>query len=161
MRGSFDTMLIPAPPKSLEITAAPSAPPSDEDVWLDRCFDDLTNPDDDMEEDNDFRVHESSDETAAAVPNAASWMFTNNNMQYHPHHEQDNALVPSLQMPQQLMLVIPFSQLRDSMASREAVGSIVARDDPACTGKNLSAEKRQLNPPVALIEWNGSGWPMY
>lgn len=165
MCGSFDMVLNAAAPPttSLQITAAPpppspSAPPSDEDVWLERCFDDLTDTDDDMEE-GDARATDLSDEPPpAAVPN--SWMYTSNYRLRH-QREQDNALVPSLRIPQQMVLVIPFSQLRDTIASKEAIGSIVAPDDPASTDKNVPSEKRQLNHPAALIEWSGGNWPMY
>lgn len=165
MCGSFDMILNPAPlnKPAAQITTVSSSttPPSGEDVWLERCFDDLTDADDDMEEDDDVRTDDASDKLVAAVPNSTSWLFASN---YRRHEtEQDNALVPSLKIPQQVFLVIPFSQLRDTIASKEAaaVGSIVAPDDPACSSKNVSKEKIQHNAPIALIEWNGGSWPMY
>jgi hypothetical protein len=131
MCGSFDMILKPTqqnpnlyqPAQFIE----PAAPPSDEDVWLERCFDDLTDPDDDMEDDyNKTLDDEPSDST--------SWMYT------YPSHQHDqanhNALVPSLKIQQQLVLVIPFSQLRDTISAKEAaIGSIVTSDDHASTSE--------------------------
>jgi hypothetical protein len=133
MRGSFDTILKPEhhnpnlyqpAAKSIE----PAALPSDEDVWLERCFDDLNDTDDDMEDDYNAAL---DDEPTQTTP----WMYTY-------HHQQDgkntshNAVVPSFEIQQQVVLVIPFSQLRDTITSREAaVGRIVSADDHASTSE--------------------------
>lgn len=132
MRGSFDTILNPEhhnpnlyqPAKSIE----PAALPSDEDVWLERCFDELNDTDDDMEDDYNAAL---GDEPTQTTP----WMYTY-------HHQQDrednshNAVVPSFKIQQQVVLVIPFSQMRDTITSREAaVGRIVSADDHASTSE--------------------------
>ncbi|KAG2176870.1 hypothetical protein INT44_007534 [Umbelopsis vinacea] len=132
MRGSFDTILKPEPHNSNLHQPAkniePAALPSDEDVWLERCFDDLNDTDDDMEDDYN---------TALDDEPSQPWMYT-----YHHQRDQEdssshNAVVPSFKIQQQqVVLVIPFSQLRDTITSRE-VGSIVSADDHASTSEKI------------------------
>jgi len=167
MCGAFDMVLNPISQrlKSAQITTASTTPPSDEEVWLERCFDDLADTDEDEIEDNDlvmgethWRANDHQLYESGTVPDMP-WFES----AYHHKSEkyQDNALVPSMQLPQQLVVVIPFShQMRDTVATKEANGSIISADDPAYTGKHGSIQKRHINSPVALIQWHGGNWAM-
>ncbi|CAM0142421.1 unnamed protein product [Umbelopsis sp. WA50703] len=154
MRRSFDMILNPAPPP----TASKTSTTTDEDDWLERCFDDLADTDEDYDDDDSIMSdpHWQPDNHQlvphAAVPDGDGWLES---YQQHTEKRLDSEVVPR-QLPQQILFLIPFSKMRDT--AKEAVGSVDTLEDPTSRDKNGSKQKTQVTAPVALIEWNEGTW---
>ncbi|KAJ2959408.1 hypothetical protein NQZ79_g5185 [Umbelopsis isabellina] len=154
MRRSFDMILNPAPPP----TSPKTVTNTDEDDWLEKCFDDLADTDEDYEDDDSimsdphWRPDDQQLVPHGAVTGDGNWLQS-----YHSHAEKrlDNAVVPR-QLPQQIIFVIPYNNMRDN--AKEVVGSVKSPEDPISRDTNGSKEKPQVSAPVALIEWNEGTW---
>ncbi|KAG2184855.1 hypothetical protein INT43_000768 [Umbelopsis isabellina] len=154
MRRSFDMILNPAPPP----TSPKTATNTDEDDWLEKCFDDLADTDEDYEDDDSIMSdpHWRPDDQQLVPHGTATdnnrWLQTN-----HLHEEKrlDNAVVPP-QLPQQIVFVIPYSRMRDN--GKEVVERVKLPEDLNSRGTDVSKEITQVSAPVALIEWNEGTW---
>lgn len=154
MRRSFDMILNPAPPPMSPKTATNT----DEDDWLEKCFDDLADTDEDFEDDDSIMSdpHWRPDDQQLVPYGTAtddnSWLQTNH---LHAEKRLDNAVVPR-QIPQQIVFVIPYSKMRDD--AKEVVGSVKSPEDLISRDTDGSKEITQVSAAVALIEWSEGTW---